>query len=140
MFAKLSLGITGFIYLAMSYYYMFDMEGLFTAFGYTLPPMRGNVLEGVVIALSRYVAVSCFLIAFILLHMIPTKASAGLRTAVMTTALFGGVASYRAFFEEGLPAAAVEATKKNAYLQGVLLAMNFVALMSLPKEGKTKSS
>ena len=33
MFAKLSLGITGFIYLAMSYYYMFDMEGLFTALG-----------------------------------------------------------------------------------------------------------
>ena len=139
MLAKVSLGLTGLVYLAMSYYYMFDMGGLFSAFGYTLPPLSGNVLEGVVIALSRYLAVSCFLIAFILLHMIPTKASAGLRTAVMTTALFAGCSGYRAYFEEGLSAAALEATKKNMYMQGGLLAMNFAALMSLPKEEKIKS-
>ena len=140
MFAKISLGLTGLIYLALSYFYMFDMEGLCAAFGYTLPPLEGNSLEGVVIALSRYTAASCFLIAFILLHMIPNKASAGLRTAVMTTALFCAVASYRLLFEIGLSTAAVEATKKNVYLQGGLLTMNLAALMSLPKEDKTKSA
>ena len=65
-----------------------------------------------------------------------TKASAGLRTAIMTCALYGSCA-YRAF-EDGVSAAAVEATKKNVYLQGGLLIMNVAALMSLPKEDKSK--
>ena len=138
MFAKVALGVTGLVYAAMAYMYIFNVNGLFAAFGFELGSLSGSALGGVVVALTRYVGASCFLIAFILLHMIPNKASAGLRTAIMTCALYGGVAAYRAFLEDGVSAAAIEATKKNVYLQGGLLIMNVAALMSLPKEDKSK--
>ena len=137
MLGQLALGVTGAFYMFLAYEYIFNLAHLFSVFGYPLPTLSGAT-GGIITVLSRYLGLSCFIFAFILLHMIPQKdkVKSGLRTSSMVCACFGGAAIYRAFIEEGVPALAVEATKKNVYVQCGLLALNVIAMTTTPKAKK----
>ena len=137
MLGPIALAITGGFYLFLAYEYIFNLSHLFNMFGFPLPALSGAT-GGVITVLSRYLGICCFIFAFIFLHMIPQKEkiTSALRTSTMVCACFGAAAAYRAFIEEGVSALAIEATKKNVYLQCGLLALNVVAMTTTPKVKK----
>ena len=140
MITKLALGVSGLVYLFFAYEYIFNLAHLFNLFGFTLPSLEGTT-GGIITVMSRYLGIACFIFAFIFLHMIPhpEKASAALRTSTMVTGMYAGAAGYRAFVESGVSVAAIEATKKNFYIQAALLLLNVYALSTVPKEKGKKA-
>lgn len=132
MLPKIALGVTGVFYLILSYYYLLDFAGLCAWFNYQLSPTVE--VNGIITVLSRYMGIACFIFAFIFLHMIPReeKHQAALRTSTMVTACYAAAAGYRAFVEDGVSSMAVEATRKNFYIQGAFCALSVAAMLNAP--------
>ena len=82
----------------------------------------------------------CFVIAFILGHMIPIpdKHKVGLRTAVMTAACLFAVSFHNYYFDHAAANAQAKAAGiKNLYLVGFTLVFSAIAMILTPGKQKT---
>jgi hypothetical protein len=138
MLSSLALVASSAFYLVISYYNLFDHEGLLRIYNlnpqvYTLNPLSITAL--------RSFGVAAFILSFIMAHMIKhvEKHSAAVRTALMTTICFALLHGHRLYLDVSTPEAGKAASYQLFCANLGLSAINLVALMRLPAEKPKKS-
>jgi len=129
-----ALGSTALFYAVLAYYNIFAQARLLE-----LLSIEQNT-NGILVMSLRCLGVAYFILSFIIGHMIKLvdKHGPALRTSTITTALFAGVYTHRAFFYSSVTAEGAEACKLFILANGTLLVVSVVALATLPKPADTK--
>jgi len=127
-----ALAATSVFYLAISYYNVFDQAGLLAHLGLE----KGYEITQLAVMSMRCFGVASFILAFIIGHMIKMKDKhkSAIRTSLMTTACFAALYLHRLYGEAAPAAAGIAACTKMLYCNGGLAVLNFVAMVTLPKE------
>jgi hypothetical protein len=142
MLSSLALGSSGIFYLATAYFNIFDQKGLLKLL-HIEDSLSSNSLA--VISMRCY-GMACFILAFILLHMIPhkDKHQAAIRTALMTTGCFAALFAHRVYLDPSVSATGAAASTQLMLFNSSLFVLSFVALKSLPPavkdDNKAKAS
>ncbi len=142
--SSLALGSSGVFYLGTAYFNIFNQKGLLKFLH--IEDQYGDLGKNSLAVISmRCYGVACFILAFILLHMIPhkDKHQAAIRTALMTTGCFAALFAHRVYLDPSVSTTGAAASMQLLLYNAGLFVLSFVALKSLPpavKDDKSKAS
>eukprot|EP00949_MAST-11_sp_MAST-11-sp1_P004560 g4560.t1 len=89
--------------------------------------------------MARYCGVANFIFAFIFGHMINSKPSAAVRTAVMVFGLYLAVNVHTIYFDEQTTPKARQASMKNLYITSAFFLGGVITLVTMDSPTKTKN-